>query len=273
VYSGRKSEGLLRLSLPAARGSRPISLATGPNREVFVGEYHSNPERGPMRIYGSQDCRIWEVVYEFGPGEIRHIHGIYHDRFANCWWVLTGDDGSEPGIARCSLDFSEVRFVRRGAQNVRAYSLLVLPDGLLFATDSERGPNAIYFMDREGCTLEERHRIEASVFHSGVFGEWMVFSTVCEPSPVNDEHQLHIWASSDAMTWLRLAKYQRDRLPFLFQYANVFFPEGKTQRLSEVIYSGTALRSVDNATVFVPIQTLERLLPAAVEAVQPQNGN
>jgi hypothetical protein len=264
VYVGDRDSGILRLSLPAEHGSRPTSLAVGPSGEVVAGEYHSNPERGPMRIHRSRDWRTWEIAHEFAPGEIRHVHGIYYDRIACCWWVLVGDDGPEAGIVRCSPDFTEVRFVRRGDQRVRAYSLLVLSEGLMFASDSDRIRNAIYFMDREGIVFEERQSIEASSFHSGMFGGWMVFSTVCEPSSMNDETQLHIWASRDGKIWHKLATHRRDRLPFLFQYPNVFFPEGKTERLSEVIYSGTALRNLDNATVFVPVQALGELTASAV---------
>ena len=257
VYTGSAASGVLHLSFPVSRGSRPLSLAVGPEGEILFGEYHSNLERGPMRIYCSRDRDRWEVVHEFAAGEIRHVHGIYYDRHAGCFWVLVGDDGPEPGIARCSPDFSSVRFVRRGTQSVRAYSLLIRPEGLVFATDTERERNAIYAMDREGKTLQELQAIENSCFHSGTFGDWMFFSTACEPSPHNDERFLHLWASRDTRTWRKIAVYRKDRWPFWFQYGNLFFPEGETHRLEELVYSGTALRGADDVTVFVPLRALE----------------
>jgi len=259
VYTGTVSDGRLRLSLPATHGSRPISLAVGPAGEVVVGDYHANPERGPMRIHRSHDCRTWEVVHEFGPGEIRHVHGIYWDRYASCYWVLVGDDDPEPGIARCAADFSSVHFVRRGTQDVRAYSLIIRPQGLVFASDSENENNAVYAMDREGKELRRLQPIENSCFHSGTFGAWMCFATVCEPSRRNDMRVLHIWASRDGDRWHELARYRKDRLPFVFQYGNVFFPEGATQRLNDIIYSGSALQDADDRTVFIPLERLDDL--------------
>lgn len=253
VYAGSIHSGKLELSHAVVRGSRPISLAVGPDQSVFFGEYHMNQERGPIRIYGSKDLKAWSVVYEFPAGEIRHIHGIFYDKYAQCFWLLVGDFGREPGIAKCSLDFSEIHFVRRGQQNVRVVSLICRPEGLLFATDSELEPNAVYFMDRDGTSMKKLHAMESSTFHVGLFGEWKMFGTVTEPSKTNDSSTVHIWGTADQQTWHRFAQYNKDYWPFLFQFGTVFFPEGETEKLNEVIYSGTAVDAIDNYTVFAPL--------------------
>ena len=253
VYIGKVQDGTLRLSF---RAHRPVSLAVGPAGEIVFGEYHSNAQRGPMRIYRSEDGQTWDRVHEFAAGEIRHVHGIYHDPYAMCYWVLVGDVGQECGIVRCSLDFRDVNFVRRGSQQVRAYSMIIRPEGLYFGTDSENEANAIYRMDHEGHHFVKLHDIENSCFHSGMFGEYFVFSTVCEPSPRNDERWLHLWVTRDGTRWHKAAMYPKDRLPYLFQYGNLFFPEGRTNELSELVYSGTSLQGLDDVAVFVPVESL-----------------
>lgn len=254
VYTGKIGEDLQR-SYTVTHGSRPISLAGGPDGRVYFGEYHSNLKQGPIRIYGTDNFQDWFVVYEFAAKKIRHIHGIFYDPYSICYWVLTGDYDHEPGIARAAIDFSELEFVRQGSQSVRVYSLICTPEGLVFATDTEIEKNFVYLMDREGKRLEKLLELENSVFHLGYFGDTLFLATVCEPTcPGNDSKRSHIWYSKNLTDWSKFTSYKKDWWPAkYFQFGNIFFPEGKTRVLQEIIYSGTALQGVENMTVFAPL--------------------
>ncbi|MDZ4684903.1 MAG: hypothetical protein SH850_07405 [Planctomycetaceae bacterium] len=258
VYAGKLSSGRLNISYRVTRGSRPISLAVSPTLEAFFGEYHANSERGPIRIYGTRDFQHWRVAHEFPAGDVRHIHGITYDPHADCFWVTTGDSDQESGILRCSTDFSEVRWIRRGAQRYRACAIRCLPEGLLYATDTEVEKNSVYFLSRDGRELRELQGIESSSIHLGAFGEWTFFSTLCEPTAVNDGRQLHIWGTRDQQRLVKLAVFEKDDLPHVFQFGSASFPDGETAPSSQIIFSGTALKRFDNCSLFVPLQSFEK---------------
>ena len=49
---------------------------------LYFGEYISNPDRGVIRVYHlAPGARHLEVVHQFQPGTIRHVHGLYHDPY------------------------------------------------------------------------------------------------------------------------------------------------------------------------------------------------
>lgn len=257
VYAGKREDGTLRLSFRVTRGSRPISLAANPSGEVFFGEYHDNAERGPMKIYGTVDFKTWRVAHEFPAGEIRHIHGIFFDKFENCFWVLTGDRGNEAGILRFSADFSHGEWVHRGDQSVRVVSVVCLENGLFFPTDTEIERNAAYFMERSSRKLTRLRDLESSSFNATKVGDWLLLSTVTEPSKVNTTPSIHLWATRDMRNWKKLAEFEKDSWPYLFQYGNASFPEGETEEMEEVVFSGTAVKQIDNRAWVLPVRSLE----------------
>src|ERR1022692_2322521 len=115
------------------RGTRPLHLAVAPNDHVFWGEYFDNPQRDEVHIYASSDRGIhWDVVYTFLKGSIRHVHNIVYDEWENCFWVLTGDHGSECRILRASCDFKNVDVIVSGNQQARSAALVPTRDALYF---------------------------------------------------------------------------------------------------------------------------------------------
>ena len=107
VYAAPGS-GRFRAVLDIPRGSRPLGLCAFPDGSVYFGEYFSNGPRfktdpklaeatgqpfprEPVHIYGSDDGQSWRIVFTFPADTIRHIHGIFHDPYRDCAWILTGD--------------------------------------------------------------------------------------------------------------------------------------------------------------------------------------
>jgi len=70
-----------------------LHLCATPDGHVFWGEYFDNPDRKEVHIYGSDDNgATWQAAYTFPAGAVRHVHNIVYDQWADCLWVLTGDN-------------------------------------------------------------------------------------------------------------------------------------------------------------------------------------
>jgi hypothetical protein len=150
--------------------------------------------------------------------------------------VLTGDYGDECRILRVSFDFSTVEVVLKGKQQARAVAVVPTEDGLYFSSDTPLESNYIYRLDREG-QLSQLAAISSSSIYGCRVGSRLFFSTMVEPSEVNRDRHVHIYASdSSAQSWQPVLSRQKDHWPMgLFQYGNAFLPDGEnTTRLLAV---------------------------------------
>src|SRR5208282_193766 len=85
------------------RGTRPLHVTAVPSGSIYWGEYFDNRERAEVHIYVSSDrARTWQIAYTFPAGSIRHVHNIVYDRWGDCLWILTGDEGAECKVLRAS---------------------------------------------------------------------------------------------------------------------------------------------------------------------------
>jgi len=216
------------LSHKLLRGTRPLHIATTPNDHVFWGEYFDNPQREEVHIYASTDRGAhWDVAYTFPKGTIRHIHNIAYDERENCFWVLTGDHGSECRILRASCDFKTLDVVLSGSQQTRSAALVPTRDALYFSTDTPLETNHVYRLDRRGDVSEVAALSSSSTYGCSV-GDAVFFSTMVEPSPINSDRNVNLYGSSDGLEWHRFLQRKKDRWPMkLFQYGNAFLPDGR----------------------------------------------
>jgi hypothetical protein len=215
------------------RGTRPLHFAVTPDDRIYWGEYFDNPSREQVHIYGSSDGGLsWTIVYEFPQGAIRHVHNIVYDRWENCLWVLTGDDGAECRILRAACDFSTVRVVLCGNQQARAVALLPQEEGLYFSSDTPLELNHIYRMDRTG-RLSRLADLSSSSIYGCCVGQTMFFSTMVEPSEVNTTSQvslygLQVGSAQTDPACLRLLSWNKDGWPGgALQYGNACLPDGE----------------------------------------------
>ncbi|MFY0610417.1 MAG: hypothetical protein JXQ99_02730 [Hyphomicrobiaceae bacterium] len=238
IYTQRVGEPTAQLSHAVQRGSRPVSLANRASDLVVFGEYWSNAAREPVHIYGSEDGGLtWKVIYTFEAGAIRHVHGITYDRFDDCFWICTGDYDDECQLIRASRDFTDLQIVKQGGQGFRFFSTIVTEDVLLTATDSATDPNHICLYHKQTGRFERVAEIENTNFYLGLIGRQAFVSTNAEPSEVHDQSASYVWTGSlDEGGWQHLFSFPVD-LPYrlsrtrfvpngLFQYSNVYFPEG-----------------------------------------------
>ncbi|HXM23196.1 MAG TPA: hypothetical protein VN948_18200 [Terriglobales bacterium] len=210
------------------RGTRPLHLAITPGDYVFWGEYFDNPQRDKVHVYASNDRGAhWDVAYTFPKGTIRHVHNIVYDKWKNCFWVLTGDHGSECRILRASCDFKNVDVVLSGNQQTRSAALVPTRDALYFSSDTPIETNHVYRLDRGG-NLSKAAALSSSSIYGCRVGNAIFFSTMVEPSAINPDRNVCLYGSPDGLQWQRVLQRKKDRWPMgLFQYGNAFLPDGK----------------------------------------------
>jgi hypothetical protein len=113
-----------------------------------------------------------------------------------------------------------------GDQQARAVAAVVTEEGLYFSSDTPLEQNHIYFLDRDA----RLHRM-ASISSSSIYGcrnrDGIFFSTMVEPSRVNQSRAVTVFGSENGLSWTKLADWQKDRWsPKFFQYGNAFLTDG-----------------------------------------------
>jgi len=209
-------------------GARPLHIAAVHNGNIYWGEYFDNRDRKEVHIYASADRgQSWQVAYTFPAGAIRHVHNIVYDRWSDCLWILTGDEGSECKILRADRELRNLGVVLEGNQQARAVAAIPTEDALYLSTDTPFEQNHILRLDRTG-----RITPVAALASSSIFGcrttNALFFSTMVEPSPANPTREIHLAGSADGTNWQIVARWQKDALPMhYFQYGNAILPDGE----------------------------------------------
>lgn len=209
------------------RGSRPLNICLGKNKEIIFGEYFSNPERGEVHIYCSKPpYDKWEIVYTFPLQSIRHIHSVAYDAHRDRYWVLTGDYEQEAGFwISQGDDISKLSAVIQGGQISRAVTLLTLEDRILTATDTQLEQNYVFelFVDEQERNLLQK--TQGPCFDMIYTGSYFLATTVIEKSDFNMTGFVHLWASIDGKKWLEITKWEKDIFPkslhLIFQFSRV----------------------------------------------------
>jgi hypothetical protein len=214
------------------RGTRPLHVTAVPSGSIYWGEYFDNRERTEVHIYVSTDHgRMWQIAYTFPAGSIRHVHNIVYDRWGDCLWILTGDEGAECKVLRASCDLRSVEEVLAGNQQARAVAAIPTQTGLYLSTDTPFEENHVYRLSRriDGAgNVEPVGDLASSSIYGCRVGEAMFFSTMIEPSAVNIGREVHLAGSRDGTNWQVLARWKKDKLSMrYFQYGNAILPDGE----------------------------------------------
>ena len=229
IVTLRRGETEFQQTHAIQRGTRPLHITAVPNGTVYWGEYFDNAAREEVHIYASQDRgATWNVAYTFPKGAIRHVHNIVYDAWQNCLWIFTGDYGDECRILRAACDLSRVEVVLQGRQQARAVAAIPTEDALYFSSDTPLEPNYIYRLDRGG-NLSQLAGLSSSSIYACRVGSHLFFSTMVEPSAVNRDRRVRIYAA-DGRTperWQAQLEWKKDSWPMgLFQYGNALLPDG-----------------------------------------------
>lgn len=205
--------------------SRPLSFAYD-GKNLYYGEYRSNPERSCIALQHSVDGGItWSTyVRYFG---IRHIHGVYYDPYDKVLWMTTEDYDDECGIWRSRGLVPEFEKVVGGSQQYRAIQLLFDKDYVYYGTDTPLEKNYICRINRKTKQVASLQAVGSSVFYGCKCGNDLFFSTVVEPSRVNTTKYVELWHSRNRTDWNIIRTWRKDLLSMkYFQYGQILFPNG-----------------------------------------------
>jgi hypothetical protein len=254
IVTLKAGEREFRTTHKIVRGTRPLHLISTPDGRVLFGEYFDNPARDEVHIYSSSDGgNTWDVAYTFPKRAIRHIHNIAYDRWADCLWILTGDNGSECRILRASRDLKTIDAMISGNQQARAVALVIREEGLYFASDTPLERNYVYHLDRTG-SLMSLCPLDSSSIHGCQVGDAIFFTTMVEPSDVNRSRKVQLYGSRPGEPWRALSAWEKDALPMrFFQYGNAFLPDG-SNTTNCLALTTQAVKAEDSVAMMFQVQ-------------------
>ena len=250
IFVAQKDSKEYKKTFSIPRGTRPLNICEGADGVVYFGEYLRNNERTPVHIYHSHDSGVtWKICYTFKENSIRHVHGIFYDKFEDKIWFATGDLDGECIIGNTSNDFQEVHIFKEGGQKYRTVQLFFFKDFIIYGTDTEYEKNYIYKINRINGTEERMQNVQGSVMSGITYEDNVVISTTVEPSDVNTDLYSHIWFSNDGVNWKELCSFEKDFFDQkYFQYGRVRFPRNAMMD-NKFYLTGHALKDIDGKTV------------------------
>ncbi|MEO8574208.1 MAG: hypothetical protein ABI481_09590 [Pyrinomonadaceae bacterium] len=224
------------------------ACAVDGNGDIYFGEYLANDERGPMRIYkytpGSNEL---EVPYFFPAETVKHIHGIYFDKFTDSLVCLTGDDESECQMMRTTDGFKTVNSIGQGDETWRAVSMLFGQDAMFYGMDAEFRSNHIYKLERATNERTSLGEVNGTVFYSKQMGDDLFFATTAENAPSQTENVAAVWHVAPDGTCSEIAKFKKDFWhPTLFMFGTIHFPSAN--KLQDHLYFSLVGVEEDNQT-------------------------
>lgn len=197
------------------------------NEKIYFGEYKSNSTRSPIRLL-ELDPRTMSIKTIHTFEGIRHIHGVFFDKYTDKFWITTGDSDVESIIWSTDKSFNNFERVVYGSQLFRAVKLLFTEKFIYYGTDSPLAQNYICRINRITNKVEKLQKIDSSVFWGCKVKDFLFFSTVVEPSKINTTKYSVVWCSQDGKSWKELDRFKKDVWHAkLFQYGQVLFPSGE----------------------------------------------
>ena len=250
IFVAQKDEKVYRKTFRVSRGNRPLNMCEDSKGYLYFGEYLSNPNRDEVHIFKSIDSgRTWKKCYTFPKHTIRHVHGVFYDKYEDRVWFATGDLDGECIIGHTNDSFETVNVFKQGGQKYRAVQLLFFKDYIIYGTDTEYEKNYIYRIDRKDAQEHRLQELQGSVLSAVNSDQYAAISTAVEPSEVNHDTYSYIWFSNDGYQWKELYKGKKDSLnQKYFQYGRFKFPIGAIDN-EKIFFSAHALEGLDNSTI------------------------
>lgn len=255
----------LEFNIPDGRRSLSFGLISQPDgtQEVLFGEYFSNFDKFPVRIWGrSEISGEWTQRAEFPRGEIEHIHAV--SQIEDEIYILTGDFGDSAGVWVADRAFSELKPCLRGKQTYRAAWMTQLGNSIYYATDTQLELNGLYKWEKNQNSVSLHHlsSLDGSSIYAGLGPADVFFSTTVEcgepsgnffrdlfdmkPGPGMRSKAATIMAVDGAGNVSQLHSAVKDFLPFrLAQFGTFVFPTGVMPKNTLIAY-GIALNGADD---------------------------
>ena len=232
------------------------------DRGIFFGEYGANAERRGVPIYGSyDDGRSWEEVYLFPKNSIKHIHGIYFDKYSNSLYIPTGDFEQECFIGKVpNADFSSMEIIGDGSQKYRCVSMFFKEDKIIWGMDSQLETSFIQVLNKKTNKLSEGIACPGPIWYSKQFnnGSGIIQTSVEIGEGVKDDYS-YLYFSNDLEEWTCIAKFKKDIYPMkYFKFGVIGFSEGNQFPSLFPIHS-EGLKNIDGKSFLFSIKSVNQV--------------
>lgn len=215
---------------------------------ICFGEYGHNPNRQPVPIWKSiNDGKSFSVVKELNEQKIKHIHGIYADKFSKSLWIVTGDfDGECFVIESKDSSFTKLEWFGDGSQKWRPVSLFFKLNEIIWVMDSPIQKAYLQIFDRGNKTLTEGQYFPGPVWYSKQFedGDAVLQTSVEIGKEVNSRYS-KVFYSKNLIDWEEVHKFKKDLFPMpFFKFGVIAFADG-IQSKDDFVFFGEALKNMD----------------------------
>ena len=114
----------------------------------------------------------------------------------------------------------------QGSQQSRIVQPLFTKDYVYFASDAPDELNFIYHYVRETGLTKRVQKLNAPVYYGRIIGDLILFSTVVEPSDINNQKTIDLWGYKLGEEWKCVKQFQKDSFSMkYFQYGQLLFPD------------------------------------------------
>ncbi|MCR6691292.1 MAG: hypothetical protein MRT15_02790 [archaeon YNP-LCB-003-016] len=215
-----------------SKGIGPLrnGLCQDDEGNIYMGEYFMNDEhRYPVNLFKSEDYgKSWRKILSLK--DVRHIHFVQFDPYERKIWVGTGDRDLESKIMVSEDGGESWGIIGCSNQKFRAVSLLFTEEYVYWGTDTPAKQSYIYRYRRKDGKIERLVPVNGPVYYSAKLNDIILFSTGVEGRSEGVsaawDNYAHIWASRDGIHWQDIGKWEKDRLPYIFGYGRISFPNG-----------------------------------------------
>lgn len=197
--------------------------------KIYFGEYGANKERErSVPIYCSDDHgESWHIVYEFLPGQTKHVHNIQWDSFDKKLWVCTGDKDGECHVLLADSNFENVKYLGDGSQKWRTCHFFFERDVVIWGMDSPLEQCFVLKFWRETGALETLTPVSGPVWYGRkISSNEYIFSTSVEPGVNCRDQKAKIYYSNNLHEWSVIFEIEKDFWPYAFKFGSIFFSQG-----------------------------------------------
>lgn len=217
---------------------------------LYAAEY-GNPNGVGKRIIKSDNEGIdWEVVYQFKPNEIRHIHALMFDKYTDKIWIFTGDADEECKVLIADKDFKKVEEVGSGSQEWRACHAIFKEDAVHWIMDSPLKEVHHIKYNRANRKIIVGEAFAGPVWFAREYGNFVLAASAQEIGPSHIDNKLHLYFTRDLDQWSEIAIFEHDGWPKgYFRFGTITFSKG-----IKILLCLEGVRKYDGKTIAIRIQ-------------------
>ena len=272
-HTNLRNGGLVKEMEFRPRMNNPLSFVAikglnGFEDSVLFGEYFSNNSFEEVKVWQRTNGN-WREALTLPAGSLYHIHAIVPDYMNDCLYILTGDSNKESAILKVTDNFKTVTPVLKGSQQYRSCVAFPYKDGLIYATDTPREVNHVYYTypDKEQWAIDTVCELPGPCIYGLCQNDAYYFATSVEaddtlpPFRYRFSYKLgagvkervsHVIKIDQKLSSTNVLGLKKDIWPMLIcQFGNCWFPVNEQKDL--LMICPTAVKRYDGKTIIIEL--------------------